>query len=118
MKPFKILVIALTTSFFSTLSTASDCSKPVAPNIPDGANASEESMLAVQEDVKEFIADGRQYLNCVKSQEAELAKDATDEERQAIVDRYNAMVDKMKTASNDFNKAVNDYQKGLEEEAE
>ncbi len=115
MKLTRIMAIALTMSFSSAFSLAADCTKPTAPDIPNGATTSEKNMLAAQEDVKDFIAEGRQYLSCVKNKEAELAKDASTEERQAIVERYNAMVDKMKTASNQFNQAVNEYQKNLEE---
>lgn len=118
MKFARILAITLTSSLFSAVSVAADCTKPSAPEIPDGAKASQDNMLAVQEDVKDFIAEGRQYLSCVKNQEAGLAEDASTEERQAVVDRYNAMIDKMKTASNQYNEAVKEYQKTLEEEAE
>lgn len=114
MKRAQMSTVIIVTALFSAYSEASDCTAPTAPKIPDGQNASEDKMLAAQADVKDFIADGRQYLGCVKDREAELAKQASADERQAVVDRYNTMVDQMKAASRDFNQAVTDYQSTLQ----
>lgn len=118
MKSARTLPAVLLLSSLTALTVAAECKKPPLPQIPDGAQASEDRMLAVQSEVADFIAEGRQYLNCIKNEEAALATNASDDERRSIVNRYNAMIDNMKTTSTRFNKAVNDYQKTLEEEAE
>lgn len=115
MKTAQYLAVVLAMTWFSGYSIASTCSLPTAPAIPEGQKASEKKMLAVQADVKDFIAEGRQYLSCVKNQEAEVARDAPAEERQAIVDRYNTMIDTMKKTSHEFNQAVAQYQSSQKE---
>ena len=102
-----VLMATVSTNVFA------ECNPPATPRIPTGENATASRMLTAQEDVKTFIAQGRQYLACIQSEEAALAKDASDNERNAIIERYNNMVDKMKTASEDYNEAVSTYKKSL-----
>lgn len=108
-----LAVIAL--GFFGHFASAADCNAPEAPEIPDGTLASEEKMIEAQQEVKAFVAEGQQYLGCIKDREMAQAEEATEEERQALVEMYNNMVDKMKTASNEFNQAVRDFQSNQEE---
>lgn len=108
-----LAVIAL--GFFSHLASAAECNAPEAPEIPDGTLASEEKMIDAQQEVKTFVAEGQQYLGCIKEREMARAEEATEEERQALVKLYNDMVDEMKAASNDFNEAVRDFQSSQEE---
>ena len=115
MKPTHTLLAIIALGFFSHLVSAAECSAPEAPDIPDGTLASEEKMIEAQQEVKAFVAEGQQYLGCIKDREVAQAEEATEEERQALVDLYNGMVDKMKTASNEFNQAVRDFQNKQEE---
>ncbi len=108
MKFIPALAFALVTSLASPLSIASDCKAPQVPEIPDGRTVTQDKLLAAQANVKDFIADGRIYLNCTKNEEAVAA---TEAERQDIVVRYNAMVDLMQKTSKAFNRAVGEYGK-------
>ena len=67
-------------------------------------------MLNAQQNVKGFVAEGQQYIACLKAEERSLDEDASKEERQEIVGLYNDMVDEMKASSNEFNSAVRKYQ--------
>ncbi|MFT5575991.1 MAG: hypothetical protein ACI89D_001511 [Bermanella sp.] len=115
MKSIPVLAAALATAFAMPLAFASNCAIPTAPEILNGKSMSQDRMLAMQADVKDFIADGRQTLSCIKKEDAALPEGTPLGERQAVVDRYNAMVNKMKMTFNDFNRAVTDYKKTLQE---
>jgi flagellar biosynthesis/type III secretory pathway protein FliH len=94
----------------ASAASAVDCTAPEAPQVIDGKNASEQEMLEAQQAVKGFVAEGRQYIGCLKAEEQALGDDAAEEASKELVDLYNAMVDEMKSTSEEFNNAVRTYQ--------
>ena len=60
----------------ASAASAVDCTAPEAPQVIDGKNASEQEMLEAQQAVKGFVAEGRQYIGCLKAEEQALGDDA------------------------------------------
>ena len=92
-----------------------DCTAPdININVPDGAKASMEEMLAAQHAIKESNAAVQQYTDCLKAeQDAKIAAGGDkmkDEEKVKIsadyVGRQNAAVDKLQKAADQFNLEV------------
>ena len=84
-----------------------ECTTPTPPPIPDGSTAALEAMVAGQAAVKEFVAAGETYLEC-------LAKIIDDEERppeqrNAAIAEHNRMVSGMETLANDFNAQIRTF---------
>ncbi|RMF10094.1 MAG: hypothetical protein D6763_06405 [Alphaproteobacteria bacterium] len=97
---------------------AEDCVAPGAsPEIPDGATATTEEMIAGSQAVRTFQADTEAYLDCLTAKDAELeAIQPAGEEgkaiaakRQALIENHNAAVDELNRVANAFNQAVRDY---------
>lgn len=97
-----VRVAALTTMLFSAVSQA-DCSRPDAPAMPDGSNATKEQMIEGQQAVKAYMADTNQYLDCLSQQEKENAETETDETKAARLQSYNAAVADMEQVAASFN---------------
>ena len=60
--------LLLTALLISPLAQAADCRSarvPDVPVIPDGAEASLDEMYSAQTSVKEYVATGVNYLNCI-----------------------------------------------------
>jgi hypothetical protein len=92
----------------------SDCQAPsAAPQLPDGATASEADMLAGQAAVKDFVAETEEFLNCLDGAREALAKnkdmkpDLAAEE--AALLKYNAAVDAMQRVADGFNEEIRAY---------
>lgn len=104
--------VALLLCLFTAGAVAEDrkCDPPQAPEVPDGAKSSESELIAAQQDVKEYVAQGEFYLGCLKNTEQELGEEITEEEQQQLLGVYNQVVDEMQRVSEQFNKAVQDYQ--------
>ncbi len=88
----------------SAAQLADDCVAPALPEIPQGAAATMEQMVAGQTQVKEFVAAGEVYLAC-------LAKIIDDEERSAedrnaAIGEHNRMVAAMEQTAADFNAQI------------
>ena len=81
-----------------------DCVTPVAPEIPDGGNASIEQMVTGQARVKTYVAQGQIYIECVDR----VADDKTRaiEERNAAVAEHNRMVGDLQRLADDFNTQI------------
>ena len=90
---------------------ADDCNRPPAPTVPNGAQATNDDMVATHGAVKTFMADTQGYLECLQKIEArhQEAETLTPELQQEYVTRYNAAVDSMETVAAEFNQAVRDY---------
>lgn len=105
-------------TFYGSAAFAVDCTQPEAPSVPAGEQASQQEMLQAQQKVKGYVAEGQQYIACLKAEEQALGEDAPKEERLEIVGLYNDMVDDMKATSNAFNASVQAYQAANTEDAE
>ncbi len=102
-----MLAIALTAS-------AETCEKPYKVEIPKGAKANKEVLIETQKKVKNYMAEGDAYLECLAKEEKNMAtavmsEEAIEEERELRNRRHNAMVDEMQLVGDDFNTQVRAY---------
>lgn len=113
----KISVIsAIACVLLAFAQTASACEYPKRAEIPDGATASKDEMLAGQSSVKSYMAAMDKYLACIEKEEKDtVAKmsDITDEERAnretALTKKHNAAVEDMELTAARFNEEVRAY---------
>jgi len=108
------ITIAAAILFFSPFTFA--CDYPPRAELPNGATATKDSMLAGQKSVKAYMVEMDEYLACIDSGEKEAVAaliDPTDEElatrETAITKKHNAAVDDMELTAAKFNEQVRDY---------
>jgi hypothetical protein len=115
MNKFKLALLGLTLA--SSASFAGECAIPDIPELPDGAAASMEQMLAGQSAVKAFQAANLEYMSCLDPMvtaagEAAKAKDASDESKAAskqLEEQYNTAVSMEESVAGQFNTALKAY---------
>ena len=90
-----------------------DCVYPDQPSGVDGSTATEAEMLNFQKEMKEYLAKGNAFLECLDKEEAQVSDDATEEQLQEfkarITQTYNAVVDEMNAIADAFNTALRAY---------
>jgi hypothetical protein len=90
-----------------------DCSYPDQPQGVDGSTASEAQMLNFQKEMKDYLAKGNAFLECLDKEEDQASKDASNEQLQEfkarITQTYNAVVDEMNGIADQFNTALKAY---------
>jgi len=111
----KTIRIALAALVFTT-APALACDYPQRADIPNGATASKDDMLAGQAAVKAYMAAMEEYLACIEKEEVDTIAampDLTDEERTnreaALTKKYNAAVEEMELLAARFNEEVRAY---------
>ncbi|MDH3265771.1 MAG: hypothetical protein OEM25_02290 [Gammaproteobacteria bacterium] len=121
----KITNITLGTVLFFATSFALACDYPDRPQIPDGATASKDDLLAAKAGVQSYIAAVDEYLTCIESEEqaaaATLENPSTEE-----LQRRDAMLSKKFDAANEekalvgeqFNQQIRAYNKKIKENSE
>ena len=87
----------------------SACVFPDAPEIPDGASASEEELGSASAAVRAYVGDTQAGLDCISAAEEALGEEVTDEQRAQIVETYNAGVDEMTAVVESFNEQIRIY---------
>ena len=115
MNNFKFALFGL--ALTSSASFAGDCSIPDIPEVPDGASATMEQMLAGQSAVKAFQAANLEYMSCLDPMvsaagEAAKASDATDESKAAakqLEEQYNTAVSIEEGIASQFNASLKAY---------
>jgi len=90
-------------------SPSTHCNIPTQPGTPDGAKATMEDMIAAQQAMKSFLANGDVYLECLTSAEANFGPELTPEHRASLVASHNDMVEAMEGIASKFNEAVRAY---------
>ena len=85
------------------------CAPPVAPPLPDAAVATEEQMLAAQQQVRAFVAAGETHLKCLTRVIDD--EDRGAEERNAAVGEHNRMVSAMEQIAAAFNERLRIFNK-------
>ena len=92
------------------------CDYPTSPEIPDGATAEKEAMIAASKGVKSYQADMIAYRECLDAEvakaEAEINEDNIDDiaaRTNALTKKYNASVDAEELVVARFNEAVREY---------
>ncbi len=101
-----VLLVAAGAPAQSLTTLAPDCRAPQAPDVPDGTTANEDELVAAQQRLKAFLADGDEYLKCLQNAEAALGDTIMPEQQQVLLGAYNSMVDTMQYAGTRFNEAV------------
>ena len=105
--------LSLPLIFLAALGSAASalaCDAPAGVDMPNGAEATMDEMLAAQTGVREFIAAMEEYLACMDGEIEALGEEATDEERAAMVEQYNTGVDQMEEVAAAFNEARQQFQ--------
>jgi len=98
---------ALPESSQSAVQPIPDCVAPVAPEIPHGATAATDQMVAGQARVKAFVASGQTYIECIDRVADDKGR-ATQERNTAIVE-HNRMVGEMERLAGDFNAQIRTF---------
>ena len=114
-KPFRLI---LATLLLAAAPFAFACDYPQPPEIPEGATASKEEMVAASKAVKAYQGDMVSYRECIDAEStakvAELEIGEADEEtiknnKMAAAKKYNASVDEEELVVARFNEAVRAY---------
>lgn len=112
----KMIKTAVSVAILFIAQGALACDYPQRANVPDGATASKEDMIAGQKGVKSYIADMEEYLACIEAEEAqamlELGDVDEDTKRQRadlFNKKYNAAVEEMNLVAEEFNVQVRAY---------
>ena len=85
------------------------CKYPRQPEIPNGRTSTEEELVAAQQAMKAYLAEGDEYILCIGKVEASWGDDANDEQKAIIVLFNNKVVDDMQAVADLFNAAVRAY---------
>jgi hypothetical protein len=85
------------------------CTFPDEVDIPDGATASEEQMLAGRDAVQQYMATMNEYLSCLDEEATAVTEEETPEQKQMHVARHNAAVEQMETLAAQFNEQLRAY---------
>ena len=82
-----------------------ECEREAAPDLPDGASATMEEMVAGQGAVKAYVASSNSYLECMDAEMAAIPEEETDA-RVAALESYNAAVDEQAAVAEGFNEQI------------
>lgn len=89
------------------------CDYPHRADVPDGATADKEVMIAGQRGVKTYMAAMEEYLSCIEAAEQETVAGPDEEAKQQRIDmlnkKYNAAVEEMNRVAEEFNVQVRAY---------
>ena len=100
----------LTTALLLTSSLSiAECSRPTAPELPDGATADMPTMVEGQKAVKAYVAGTEAYLDCLTAEEGEAGGEADPDAELARVGMHNAAVDEMDAVAAKFNEEIREY---------
>jgi environmental stress-induced protein Ves len=104
------------TALFSAQPLAFACDYPTKAQLPNGATATKEDMLAGQTAVKEYMTAMETYLTCIEQEEKDTVAsmtEITEEERASrdatLTKKYNAAVEEMELLAAQFNEEVRAY---------
>lgn len=108
------IAIAIASLIFAPLVFA--CDYPERADLPNGATASKDDMLAGQKTVKNYMSTMEEYLTCLEKDEKNAVAaldELSDEDRAsrdtAFTKKYNAAVEEMELIAAQFNEEVRAY---------
>jgi hypothetical protein len=117
----RMIQIAAATLFLAAAPAGLACDYPQRAEVPDGATATKDEMLAGQAAVKDYMTAMETYLACIEKAEKDTVAsmpDITDEERAsrdaALTKKYNAAVQEMELVAARFNEEVRAYKENSE----
>jgi len=92
------------------------CDYPQRVDVPDGATATKDDMIAGQKGVKSYMASMEEYLTCIEADEAQRVLGARDldddtkrQQEEMFNKKYNAAVEEMNLVAEEFNMQVRAY---------
>ena len=77
------------------------CEYPTRPDIPDGATATKDEMLAASASVKDYLAKVDEFLNCIEDVEKTAIESMADDPDDEELRRRNDMLNKRFDAANE-----------------
>ncbi len=105
--------LAFNVSAQDRLEFKGNCVYPDQPQGVDGSTATEAEMLNFQREMKDYLAEGNAFLECLDQEEANVSDNADQEQLQEfkarITQTYNAVVDEMNAIADQFNTALRAY---------
>lgn len=114
MNTLKNTVVTLAILFAAQSAFA--CDYPQRIDVPNGATASKEDMIAGQKSVKSYMASMEEYLTCIEGDEAQAVLSLGDidegakRQREDLFNKkYNAAVEEMNLVAEEFNLQVRAY---------
>lgn len=112
----KTLRITTALSLIALSPLALACEYPNRVDVPDGATASKEDMLASQKAVKTYMSEMEEYLACIEQEEkdtiaamSEITEEELAKRNAALTKKHNAAVEEMEILAARFNDAVRAY---------
>jgi len=112
----KFMKSAVSVAILFLAQSALACDYPKRVDLPDGATAGKEAMIAGQTDVKAYMAAMDEYLSCIESEEAaavlslgDIDKDSKRQRAEMFNKKYNAAVEQMNLVAEEFNVQVRAY---------
>ena len=92
------------------------CDYPQRVDMPDGASATKDEMIAGQKGVKKYMANMDTYLACIEAEEAqavielgEIDEETSRQRAEMFNKKYNAAVEEMNLVAEEFNIQVRTY---------
>ena len=86
-----------------------ECSRPDAPDLPDGKVSDLATMVEGQKAVKAYVAGTEAYLECLSGENEKSSEELAEEEIAERVVMHNAAVDDMEKVAAQFNEEIREY---------
>ena len=103
MKFFLSLILLMSSSL-----VAAECTRPEAPELPDGETSDLAAMVEGQKSVKTYMASTEAYRDCLTA-EGDAAVGEPPEASMARIDEHNKAVDDMDAITTEFNDEIREY---------
>ena len=102
-------LILATALLLASSMVSADCTRPTAPDLPDGDTSDLQAMVDGQKAVKAYVSGTEAYLDCLTAEGDEAGAEADPEEVAARVEMHNAAVDEMEAVASEFNEEIREY---------
>ncbi|MBM4195556.1 MAG: hypothetical protein FJ197_00460 [Gammaproteobacteria bacterium] len=107
----KIAALSALAALAAANTAAAACAYPPEIDVPNGARATKDEMVAANAAVKGYMAQVEEYLACLDREEADLGDAVTDEQKQLHTTRHNTAVDALNAVAARYNEQVQAYKK-------
>ena len=107
----KLAALVATVAVAISATAQAACPYPAEIEIPNGARATKDEMMAANTSMKEYMGKVDEYLACLDREEAELGDVVTDEQKQLHTSRHNTAVDALNALAARYNEQVQAYKK-------
>lgn len=102
--PFSVLLLAGIAQ--AAEMDISHCKFPDAPEVPNGAEATETELGEAGVAVREFVSEIQSSLECLTAVETSMGEEITEEQQAELVAIYNNGVDQMQAVAENYNAQV------------